>query len=257
MVGTPQLNTCDQARPDALAQLVGTSPHPWPVGTVTCHHNTVREHCAAVSNTLNMVGLFVSSSGDMPTLQVALHLHRTVIYPRSMCALRAACTADTQLAVKSTTYRSMATFRCKHGFSPNGRLWRGHWRRSKTCRADARWHGRNLQTCKAMQCRSLKAPLGGSISCTGRTGYDQKSCTFSCDKGLRIVGANKVTCQVIASGKSVRWNAHPPKCVGVYRDAVLLARKQFNRRGERDKRRKDVGGYIYAGGEVLVAREKE
>ena len=43
---------------------------------------------------------------------------------------------------------------------------------------------------------------------------------------------------------------------GVYRDAVLLARKQFNRRGERDKRRKDVGGYIYAGGEVLVAREK-
>jgi len=135
--------------------------------------------------------------------------------------------ANTDVSCKGTVYGNKCTHKCKRGFAPWGRSGRGHWKRTKQCQADARWRGWYLGPCRPMQCRRVRAPLGGTVSCpNGRSGPTGKSgqgfCTFSCQKGLRLIGAKKVTCNLAGGGKSVRWSGGRPRCVGVSYGLVKL-----------------------------------
>ena len=97
-----------------------------------------------------------------------------------------------------TEYEATCTYACDLGYALDGDA-------NRACAADGAWSG-NAPGCALIQCSPLSAPSNSGMNCTDSNHYNS-SCSFACDAGYSVNGANLLTC--LASGE---WNAPVPSC---------------------------------------------
>ncbi|XP_076797623.1 P-selectin isoform X2 [Arvicanthis niloticus] len=102
------------------------------------------------------------------------------------------------------SFNSQCTFSCAEGYELSGPS-------ELQCLASGIWTN-NPPQCKVVQCRSLEAPLHGSMDCMhpfAAFAYDS-SCKFECQPGYRVRGSNVLHC----SG-SGQWSEPLPTCEAI------------------------------------------
>ncbi|KAM4642728.1 P-selectin-like isoform 2-T2 [Discoglossus pictus] len=99
------------------------------------------------------------------------------------------------------SFNSSCDFFCQRGFVLNGS-------ENLYCSELANWT-RDPPSCQAVQCDVLDALEQGSMSCLHPIGHFKfnSNCTFSCEEGFNLFGANNVQCM-----ESGQWTAPRPRC---------------------------------------------
>ncbi|XP_076821865.1 protein lev-9-like isoform X2 [Clavelina lepadiformis] len=98
------------------------------------------------------------------------------------------------------TYGNTVYYTCNDGFILKGT-------RTRTCRSDKKWTG-TAPTCLEIECVVPSAPSFGSVEPPrySRVALDE-TITYSCDRGYRLVGQAKATCQGDRT-----FTDPPPRC---------------------------------------------
>uniref|UniRef100_A0A2K5ERA7 p-selectin n=1 Tax=Aotus nancymaae TaxID=37293 RepID=A0A2K5ERA7_AOTNA len=102
------------------------------------------------------------------------------------------------------SFNSQCSFHCTEGYQVNGPS-------KLECLATGTWTNKPPQ-CLAVQCPPLKIPERGNMTClhSAKEFQHQSSCSFGCEEGFALVGAEVVQCT--ASGV---WTAPPPVCKAI------------------------------------------
>ncbi|XP_061095633.1 E-selectin isoform X2 [Conger conger] len=114
------------------------------------------------------------------------------------------------------SYDSACQFTCEDGYQLSDS-------RPLRCTASGKWSA-EPPLCEAIQCNELVSPTNGYMDCAhplGNFSYTS-TCTFSCDKGHRLIASNKLTC-----GSAGQWNDNQPHCEAV-RCPLLQAPQEGN-----------------------------
>ncbi|XP_012584367.1 PREDICTED: P-selectin [Condylura cristata] len=108
---------------------------------------------------------------------------------------------DCSPSLRTFQYNSNCSFHCAEGFTLRGAD-------IVRCTNFGQWTA-PAPVCQAVQCQDLLAPHKTQMNCShpfGAFNY-QSTCSFTCDKGLLLVGASVLQC--LDTGE---WSAPPPKC---------------------------------------------
>ncbi|KAM9242312.1 P-selectin [Dugong dugon] len=111
---------------------------------------------------------------------------------------------DCSPSLQGFQYNTSCSFRCAEGF-----LLRGV--EMAQCSDLGQWTAA-APVCQALQCQDLLTPNKAQVNCShpfGAFRY-QSACSFTCDEGLVLVGANVLQC--LATGN---WSAVPPECKAI------------------------------------------
>uniref|UniRef100_A0AAQ5XF31 Sushi, von Willebrand factor type A, EGF and pentraxin domain-containing protein 1 n=1 Tax=Amphiprion ocellaris TaxID=80972 RepID=A0AAQ5XF31_AMPOC len=92
--------------------------------------------------------------------------------------------------------------RCQPGFDPQGSSIR-------LCQADGTWSG-TPASCKVRSCLPLSRPQHGFLRCSDGGASYRAECQVGCDRGYRLEGDSRLTCQA-----SSQWSGPQPRCVEV------------------------------------------
>ncbi|KAJ8376127.1 hypothetical protein SKAU_G00067070 [Synaphobranchus kaupii] len=102
------------------------------------------------------------------------------------------------------SYNSTCQFTCEDGYQLSDS-------RPIRCTASGTWSAEPPH-CEAVLCSELVSPIKGYMDCAhplGNFSY-MSSCTFSCDKGYRLIASNELTC-----GSAGQWSDSQPHCEAV------------------------------------------
>ncbi|CAN9509297.1 unnamed protein product [Ophioblennius macclurei] len=92
--------------------------------------------------------------------------------------------------------------RCQPGFDLQGTGIR-------LCQADGSWSG-TPPSCRVRSCPPLTKPPHGFLRCSGGGASYRAECQAGCERGYRLEGGARLTCQADS-----RWSGAPPRCVEV------------------------------------------
>ncbi|XP_008281602.1 sushi, von Willebrand factor type A, EGF and pentraxin domain-containing protein 1 [Stegastes partitus] len=103
--------------------------------------------------------------------------------------------------------------RCQPGFDPQGTSIR-------LCQADGTWSG-TPASCKVRSCPPLSRPQHGFLRCGDGGASYRAECQVGCDRGYRLEGDSRLTCQA-----NSQWSGPQPRCVEV-RCPPIVAQKNI------------------------------
>ncbi|XP_026208553.1 sushi, von Willebrand factor type A, EGF and pentraxin domain-containing protein 1 isoform X3 [Anabas testudineus] len=92
--------------------------------------------------------------------------------------------------------------RCQPGFDIQGTSIR-------LCQADGTWSG-SPAICRVRSCPPLSQPQHGLLRCSDGGASYRAECQVSCERGYRLEGDSRLTCQA-----NSQWNRPQPRCVEV------------------------------------------
>ncbi|XP_047448268.1 sushi, von Willebrand factor type A, EGF and pentraxin domain-containing protein 1 isoform X2 [Mugil cephalus] len=92
--------------------------------------------------------------------------------------------------------------RCQPGFDLQGT-------NIRLCQADATWSG-TPASCRVRSCPPLSRPQHGFVRCSEGNASYRAECQVGCDRGYRLEGDSRLTCQA-----NSQWSGPQPRCVEV------------------------------------------
>ncbi|XP_043916972.1 sushi, von Willebrand factor type A, EGF and pentraxin domain-containing protein 1 isoform X2 [Protopterus annectens] len=99
-------------------------------------------------------------------------------------------------------FNAACGIRCRTGFDIVGSSIR-------LCQSTGQWSGVQ-PTCRVRKCPLLLTPLHGHVNCsTSDTSY-RTECHVTCDRGYRLKGTSKLTCQA-----NSQWDNDAPQCIEI------------------------------------------
>ncbi|XP_034005924.1 LOW QUALITY PROTEIN: sushi, von Willebrand factor type A, EGF and pentraxin domain-containing protein 1 [Trematomus bernacchii] len=79
----------------------------------------------------------------------------------------------------------------------------------RLCQADGSWSG-TPPSCRVRSCPALTRPQHGSLRCTDGASSRRAECQLGCERGYRLEGEARLTCQA-----NSQWSGPQPRCVEV------------------------------------------
>ncbi|KAI4808144.1 hypothetical protein KUCAC02_000212 [Chaenocephalus aceratus] len=79
----------------------------------------------------------------------------------------------------------------------------------RLCQADGSWSG-TPPSCRVRSCPALARPQHGSLRCTDGGSTRRAECQLGCERGYRLQGEARLTCQA-----NSQWSGPQPRCVEV------------------------------------------
>ncbi|KAJ8277984.1 hypothetical protein GJAV_G00082450 [Gymnothorax javanicus] len=115
---------------------------------------------------------------------------------------RAHMSVECSSSADSLRVNSTCSFSCDEGFILTGA-------QSVRCSEAGEWSDQT-PVCTAVKCPSLDEPTGGSILCSSDDMSYDNSCSFSCNEGFILTGAESVRCS-----ETGEWSDQTPVCTAV------------------------------------------
>ncbi|MBN3306145.1 SVEP1 protein, partial [Amia calva] len=100
-------------------------------------------------------------------------------------------------------FNAACGIRCKPGFDLVGSSIR-------LCQPSGEWSGSD-PSCRVRTCPRLREPEHGHINCSAPDASYRTVCDVNCEKGYRLEGSKRLTCQVNA-----QWSWAEPRCVEIH-----------------------------------------
>uniref|UniRef100_A0A672YPS0 Sushi, von Willebrand factor type A, EGF and pentraxin domain-containing protein 1 n=1 Tax=Sphaeramia orbicularis TaxID=375764 RepID=A0A672YPS0_9TELE len=104
--------------------------------------------------------------------------------------------------VCNNNYDAACGVRCQQGFDLQGTSIR-------LCQADGTWSG-TPAVCRVRSCPPLPRPQHGFLRCSDSGASYRAECQVGCDRGYRLEGDSRLTCQA-----NSQWSGPQPRCVEV------------------------------------------
>ncbi|KAK7910339.1 hypothetical protein WMY93_015023 [Mugilogobius chulae] len=104
--------------------------------------------------------------------------------------------------VCNNNYDAACGVRCQQGYDLQGTGIR-------LCQADGTWSG-TPASCHVRSCPALSRPQHGFLKCSEGGASYRAECQVGCDRGYRLEGQSKLTCQA-----NSQWSGSLPRCVEV------------------------------------------